>query len=124
MIDFTNKLIFKLKAEPIETGVEKVKDILVDGERVVDSYVTVRDRVVFTNKRIIAINVQGIGMKKDYTNLPYAKIQYYSFETAGFMDLDAELTLCMSGKPNDIIFELRGSSNIKELCRTMSEYVL
>lgn len=53
-----------------------------------------RDYVVFTNKRLIACNVQGItGSKKDFTSLPYSKLQAFSIETAGTLDMDAELTL-------------------------------
>ena len=46
-----------------------------------------RDCVVFTSKRIIAVNVQGIsGKKKDFTSLPLAKVQAFSVETAGTFD--------------------------------------
>ena len=83
-----------------------------------------RDRVVFTNKRIISVNVQGLtGKKVDYTSIPYSRIQAYSVETAGFFDLDAELDLFLSGL-GKIRFELRGSSNIVALCKAISEYIL
>jgi len=62
------------------------------------SFKGMRDSVVFTNKRLIAINVQGLtGKKRDYTSLPYSKIQAWSIETAGRFDLDAELELWFSG---------------------------
>lgn len=58
----------------------------------------VHDFVVFTNKRLVAVNVQGItGEKRDSTSLPYSKIQAFSVETAGTFDLDAELDLWFSG---------------------------
>ena|SRR5450631_1442353 len=57
-----------------------------------------RDSVVFTNKRLIAINVQGLtGKKRDYSSLPYSKIQAWSIETAGRFDFDAERELWFSG---------------------------
>lgn len=52
---------------------------MVSGETICAAYQAIRDGVLFTNKRIIAINVQGItGAKKDVTSLPYSKIQSYS----------------------------------------------
>ncbi len=124
MIDFNNKALFKLKPEDKNIGYENVKELLIDGEAVIDSYVSMRDRVVFTNKRIISINVQGLtGTKKDYTSIPYSKIQAYSVETAGLLDLDAELDIFLSGL-GKIRFELKGSSNIVGLCKAISELIL
>jgi len=124
MIDFTNKSLVKLKQEDVNKGIEAVKELLIGGETVIDSYVSMRDRVVFTNKRIISVNVQGLtGKKVDYTSIPYNRIQAYSVETAGFFDLDAELDLFLAGL-GKIRFELKGSSNIVELCKVISEYIL
>jgi len=124
MIDFKNKSFFKLKPEDKNKGLEHVKALLIQGEEVIASYVSMRDRIVFTNKRIISINVQGLtGTKKDYTSIPYNRIQMYSVETAGLMDLDAELDLWISGI-GKIRFEITGSSNIVELCRVISELIL
>ncbi|HHY83773.1 MAG TPA: PH domain-containing protein [Clostridiales bacterium] len=124
MIDFNNKALFKLKPEDKNIGYQHVKELLIDGETVIDSYVSMRDRVVFTNKRIISINVQGLtGTKKDYTSIPYSKIQAYSVETAGLLDLDAELDIFLSGL-GKIRFELKGSSNIVGLCKAISELIL
>jgi hypothetical protein len=116
--------LIKLKQEDKSKGIAAVKELLIDGENVIDSYVSMRDRVVFTNKRIISVNVQGLtGKKVDYTSIPYSRIQAYSVETAGFFDLDAELDLFLSGL-GKIRFELRGSSNIVALCKAISEYIL
>lgn len=124
MIDFNNKGLFKLKPEDARKGLENVKELLINGEEVIASYVSMRDRVVFTNKRIISINVQGLtGTKKDYTSIPYNRIQAYSVETAGFADLDAELDLWISGI-GKIRFEIKGSSDIIQLCRAISELIL
>ena len=63
-------------------------------ETIISSYRSMRDGVVFTNKRIIAVNVQGFtGSKKDYTSLPYKNIVAYSVETSGTLDLDSELEI-------------------------------
>ena len=82
MIDFKNGGFFKLKEN--NEYASRVTDLLVAGEKVVGAFKALRDGVVFTNKRIIAVNVQGItGSKKDYTSLPYSKIVVFSVETAG-----------------------------------------
>jgi hypothetical protein len=124
MIDFTNKSLIKLKPEDKRKGYAAVKELLIDGENVIDSYVSMRDRVVFTNKRIISVNVQGLtGKKVDYTSIPYNRIQAYSVETSGFFDLDAELDIFLSGI-GKIRFEIKGSSNIVGLCKAISELIL
>lgn len=83
-----------------------------------------RDKLVFTDKRIISINVQGItGAKKNFTSIPYSRIQTYSVETAGTLDLDAELDITISGL-GTVRFELTNSSNIKEICAKISEKIL
>ncbi|MDR5900423.1 PH domain-containing protein [Halomonas vilamensis] len=56
-----------------------------------------RDGVVFTTKRLIAVNVQGLtGSKRDFTSLPYKNIVAYSIETSGTFGLDAELEFYFS----------------------------
>ena len=88
------------------------------------TYRGVRDGVVFTNKRIIAINVQGMtGKKKDITSLPYSKIQAFSVETAGVLDLDSELELWFSGL-GKVKFEFVSNANISEICKLISGLVL
>src|ERR687889_455708 len=109
MIDFANGSVFKLgPADPNEIG-PTVAPLLVPNEQIVAAFKTVRDFVVFTNKRLIAVNVQGItGKKKDFTSLPYSKIQAFSVETAGTFDLDAELDLWFSGL-GKVRLEFKGS---------------
>ncbi|MDO4555482.1 MAG: PH domain-containing protein [Lachnospiraceae bacterium] len=124
MIDFKNKKVFKLSGEKVEKGAKAVKDLLISGEEVIDSYSSVRDRLVFTNKRVISINVQGVtGTKKDYTSIPYKRIQTFSIETSGIMDLDAELSFYISSV-GEITFQLSGGSNIRGLCAAISEHIL
>lgn len=122
MIDFNNGSFFKLR--PSDSGGEMVAPILLPGENVVMSFKSVRDTVVFTDKRIITINVQGLtGKKKDFTSLQYAKIQAFSVETAGTFDLDSELELYFSGL-GKVKLEFAGNVDIRNICRFISEYVL
>lgn len=122
MIDFNNKVLFKLKKNT--EYAEKVKQLLLEGEEIIDSYKSMRDGVVFTNKRIIAVNVQGItGSKKDYTSLPYKNIVAYSVETAGTFDLDSELELYFSAV-GKVKFEFSGDTKLLEISKYISKHVI
>lgn len=121
MIDFNNKGFFKLKQN--SEYAERVSDLLLDGETVVDSYKSMRDGVVFTNKRIIAVNVQGItGSKKDFTSLPYKNIVAYSVETSGTFDLDSELEIYFSAL-GKVKFEFTGKTAIIEISQLISKHI-
>ena len=124
MIDFTNAAFFKLKPVPDNNFSAMISPMFVPGEEIVQSFRGIRDGVVFTNKRIFAINVQGItGKKKDFTSLPYSNIQAFSVETAGVLDLDSELDLWFAGMGN-VRFEFAASADVSKICRIISERVL
>lgn len=124
MIDFNNKTLFKLKQENLENAYKSIGNQLIEDEDVIASFVSMRDRVVFTNKRIISVNVQGLtGTKIDYTSIPYSKIQLYSVETAGTIDLDSELDIWLAGM-GKVRFELTGSTDVIRISKIISEFVL
>jgi hypothetical protein len=124
MIDFKNGGVFKLSPAGPEVGGNMVNDILVGGEQLLMTFKAIRDIVVFTNKRIIVINVQGLtGKKKDVSSLPYARIQAFSVETAGNFDLDSELELWFSGLGR-VKLEFSGRVDIRDICRFIGDYVL
>ena len=124
MIDFQNASFAKLKPVSDNDFAGMITPMFVPGEEIIQSFRGIRDGVVFTNKRIIAINVQGItGKKKDFTTLPYSKIQAYSVETAGVFDLDSELDLWFSGMGR-VRFEFIAQANVSAICRIISEKVL
>ena len=110
-IDFKNGAIIKLRMDK-DSRIGDVAALLVPGERVISSYTALRDYVVFTDKRVVSVNVQGItGKKKDYTSLIYNKISAFSVETAGVLDLDSELEIYLSGL-GKVRFEFTGGSDI------------
>ena len=124
MIDFQNAKYIKLK--PVSDGdfLQIISPMMITGEEIVQAFKGMRDGVVFTNKRVFAINIQGVtGKKKDFTSLPYSKIQAYSVETAGLLDLDTELELWFSGV-GKVKFEFVSSTDVAKLCRIISECVL
>ena len=124
MIDFQKSVIFKLSPIDADRMLPAIGKFLINGESVLQVFQTVRDQLVFTNKRIIAANVQGLtGKKVDYTSIPYSKVQTFSVETAGTLDRDCELEIYISsiGK---IRFEIRGNFDIVSLNKAISEFVL
>ena len=124
MIDFKNAEFLKLKPVDDSAYSEAISPMLVDGESIVGTFKAIRDGVVFTNKRIFVINVQGLtGKKVDYTSLPYSKIQAYSVETAGVIDLDSELELWFSGL-GKIKLEFVARADVGKICKMISERVL
>ena len=59
---------------------------------------TIRDVAIFTDKRILVADKQGItGKKIEYYTIPYKSIVTYAVETAGTFDLDSEIKLILSG---------------------------
>lgn len=124
MIDFKNGSYFKLKKTGKFNNEKLVTPLFVPGEEFIGEYQALRDFVIFTNKRAIAVNVQGVtGKKKDFTSLPYSKIQVFSVETSGVLDLDSELELYYSAA-GKIKFEFTGESDIVRIGKVIGEYVL
>ncbi len=124
MIDFQKSAVFKLKPIDNAKAREEFSHFLVEGEAIVSTFKTVRDQVVFTNKRVIAANVQGLtGSKVDYTSIPFSKIQTFSIETSGTLDLDCEIQLFISAV-GKVSFEIKGSFDIVGFNKVISGYVL
>lgn len=123
MIDFQN-CVFKLKKTNDNNIIGGISPLFVEGENIIGSYKGIRDYVVFTNKRLIAVNVQGMtGKKKDFTSLPYSKIQAFSVETSGHFDLDSELEIWFSGL-GKVKLEFTGGSDIVRIGKLISSYIL
>ncbi|MDQ1289265.1 MAG: hypothetical protein QG622_2831 [Actinomycetota bacterium] len=124
MIDFTTGSLVKLRACSLEEVGGEVQPLLIQGEGLIHAFRGVRDFVVFTDKRLIVVNIQGMtGKKKDFTSLPYSRIQAFSVETAGTFDLDAELDLWFSGLGN-VRLEFKGRSDIRRIGQMIAHYVL
>ena len=124
MIDFKSDAAVKLKQVNLTDGEKLVAPLIIDGERVLSAYREIRDYVVFTDKRVIAVKIQKLtGKKKDFTSLPYSKISVFSVETAGVADIDSELDMWFSGLGH-VRFEFTGRSDILEIGRLIASYAL
>lgn len=101
------------------------KEILTENERVEKAYKVIRDTFIFTDKRLILIDKQGVtGKKTEYLSIPYKSIMSFSIETAGTFDLDAELKIWMSGSAVPLQKKFNKSTNIYELQRVLAKYIL
>ncbi len=81
-----------------EEGRELFDMFLSPDEKILLYYKHSRDKIIFTDKKIIAIDIQGLtGKKKQFRLFPYSKITSYSVETAGTFDWDSDLKIWVSG---------------------------
>lgn len=125
-VNFNTDSVFNLKPIDVSAVRDEVNGFLIDGEQVEFAFQTVRDQLLFTNKRIISIDVQGItGKKKSFATMPYSKIQFFSIQTPGFMELfpDSELYVMFSNGFT-ANFEFKGAVDIGKIGRMLSQYVL
>lgn len=99
--------------------------ILAPSERIEKAYKLIRDLFIFTNKRLILVDKQGVtGKKVEYHSIPYKSITHFSIETAGHFDLDAELKIWLSGNAIPVQKQFNRSLNIYELQSVLAAYVL
>ncbi len=124
MMDFATERVFRLSQVDRSEVEGQLTTLLIDGEQIYLAFKGGRDFVVFTDRRIIAVDVQGMrGSKRDYTSLPYARIQAFSVETAGTFDRDAELEVWLSGVGR-AKFEFKGQTDVAYIGRLIAHYVL
>ena len=125
-VNFNQDSVWNLKPIRVDAVKGEVNGLLIGGEEVVMAFQTVRDQLIFTNKRIIAVDVQGsTGKRKSFSTMPYSKIQYFSIHTPGFGELipDSELFIMFSNTFT-AKFEFKGGVDIGKIGRMISEYVL
>ena len=103
----------------------ELEPFLADGERVESAFRAFRDMLVFTNKRLISVDRQGVtGKKVDYRSIPYSNITMFSKESAGVLDLDAELKLWVRGFTEPLQFSFTKDAPINDVYRVLSAHIL
>ena len=99
--------------------------ILVEGEQVVRAFRIVRDLFIFTDKRLVLVDKQGLtGKKAEYHSIPYRAITHFSVETVGHFDMDAEMKIYIGGNPNPIEREFRRGTDIVGVQKTLARFIL
>lgn len=109
-----------------ETLKKDFGQLLIQHEEINIGFKLIRDTFIFTNKRLILVDKQGItGSKIDYLSVPYKSISRFSIETAGTFDLDAELKIWISSEPlPSIKKKFNKSVNVYEVQTLLAQYVL
>jgi hypothetical protein len=101
-----------------------LSELLIDGEQTVDSLKSAKEGIVFTNKRIIVINVSGaFGKKRQFVSYPYNRVNTFVLSSAKDLESHAQLDLGYFGTPN-LHFEFTGKSEIKLIMKYITEAVI
>jgi hypothetical protein len=100
--------------------------LLIEGEEIELGFKLIRDTFIFTSKRLILIDKQGItGSKTAYTSISYKSISRFSVETAGTFELDAELKIWISSEQNpSITKQFNKSVNVYDVQKVLAFHVL
>lgn len=99
--------------------------LMIDGEHIEKAFKLIKDMFVFTNKRLILAEKQLVGSKVDYLSIPYSSIKKFSKESAGILDLDAELKIWLNHDNEPIKKQFgKGGNNINEVYQILSKHIL
>jgi len=99
--------------------------LLTEGEKIEVGFAVFRDTFIFTDKRLMIVDVQGMtGRKIEYMSIPYGKITKFSVETAGRFDLDAELKIWVGSEPTPIQKKFNKKVNIYDLQKVLAGFTL
>ena len=104
---------------------QELARLLGANEQIQKAYAIFRDQLIFTNKRLILANKQGVtGKKVEYLSIPYRSVERFSMETTGHFDLESELKIWVRGQVEPISFTFRNDSSIYDVYRTLGEHAL
>ncbi|HZH18163.1 PH domain-containing protein [Archangium gephyra] len=104
---------------------EEAAEVLAPNERLERAFKIFRDLYLFTDKRLLLVDKQGLtGSKVEYMSLPYRSITRFCVETAGTFDADSELKIWVSGSPEPLLKQFKKGSSILEIQKVLATYVL
>ncbi|NNJ26121.1 PH domain-containing protein [Alienimonas chondri] len=108
--------------EAIEAEFES---LLAPEERVEKAFKLVRDLIVFTDRRVVLVDKQGVtGKKREYLSLPYKQITRFSVETAGRADLDSDVKVWARGSIDPFVWKFPKGDVIHDVARLLATHVL
>jgi hypothetical protein len=100
------------------------ENVLVENENIEAAFSLFRDKMVFTNKRIIFLDKQNVtGSKKEYLSVPYHAVSVFSVESAGTFDADAEIKLWVR-ELGQIIKKVGKSTDTMQIQKILASYIL
>lgn len=99
--------------------------LLVDGEIIEVGYSVLRDTFLFTNKRLILVDIQGISGKQiEYLSIPYGSISKFSVQTGSSFDLNAELKIWIGSETVPLEKRFNKDLNIYEVQKVLASHIL
>jgi len=109
-----------------EVLAEEYGKLLTENEQIEIGFKLLRDTFIFTNKRLILVDKQGLtGSKTEYLSVNYRQISRFSVETAGTFDLEAELKIWISSETApSIIKKFNKSVDVYEVQKILAHHVL
>lgn len=126
MMNLLNGLLGNASKVNADDITKQYSKIFAPGEKVEHVYKQIRDLIIFTDRRFIFVDIQGItGKKVSFHSIPYRNISHFCVETAGLVDLDAELKIWVVGNCTPVV-ELKFSADldVNEIQRVLADYVL
>ena len=117
--------LFNATETNAETVARDYAPVLIEGERVLIAFKTMRDLVFLTNYRLCTVNVQGLtGRKVEIESIPYKSITRWAIERAGTFDMDADLTIWVSGSDEPLEVKVAASANIVGVQQVLARSIL
>lgn len=119
-------------AETKNTGSQETRkfhteygQLLVDGEIIEAGFIVLRDTFLFTNKRLILVEIQGVsGRQIEYLSIPYGSITKFSVQTGGSFDLNAELKVWIGSETIPLEKKFNKDVNIYDVQKILAQHVL
>lgn len=112
-----------------EIPVDKIQaeygPMLVESETILRAFKLIRDTMIFTSKRILLVDKQRVtGTRAEFLTIPYTKINRFSKESAGILDIDASLKIWVVGQSDPIVLDFKRNNAINEMYLLLSEKIL
>lgn len=119
-----SRLMGNASAADVESVEKTLEHVLADDEQIEKAFQLVRDLIIFTNRRLILVDRQGVtGWKAEYHSVPYRAVTHFSVETAGALDLEAELKIWISSVPDPIRRQFKRGRTIFDVQKALATYV-
>ena len=124
VVGFLNGLLGNASTVSVAEVKKEWGKILAQGEDISAAYKLIRDYIIFTPKRLILIDIQGItGRRIEIQSIPYRSILGFSIQTAGVMDLNAELFIWVANKSEPITRTFDKNVNIYEVQAILADAI-
>ena len=121
---FLNSVLGNASSVSIEEVQNEWGKVLAQGEVISAAYKLVRDYIIFTPKRLILIDIQGVtGKKIEIQSIPYRSVVGFSVQTAGVMDLNAELFIWVANQVDAIRKTFDKNVNIYEVQAILADAI-